>query len=281
IGHRAQEATALLDGHLEAAPRKSGSFRGSYVVSDFDSLQKHLNPNEPLVVTIDLDYFAGLSTAEQESGLDRIWNFVTELPNLRAITFAISRPYLKDPDEAYRLLKLALTAALSLPTAQIEFEPFLTVANDHSNLAKELMARGDKLPAFDLARAPQELRARILSERQHIVVRHDGTRWHQLLRAWDDETSQLHLQVKGRQCSTDNVWRIPANEPAEIELVTEPWTIKPEKIEWFALTPKYSRCNVTDLSTDQVGFVANAAPRPAWNEIAIDYHDSALPISNV
>src|SRR6266516_6275455 len=58
IGERTQQATALLDGHLEAAPRKSGSFRESYVVSDFDSLQKHLNPNQPLVVTIDLDYFA-------------------------------------------------------------------------------------------------------------------------------------------------------------------------------------------------------------------------------
>src|SRR5207249_10825132 len=58
IRGRTQEATAFLDGHLEAAPRKSGSLRGSYVVSDFESLQKHLAPTEPLVVTIDLDYFA-------------------------------------------------------------------------------------------------------------------------------------------------------------------------------------------------------------------------------
>ena len=210
IRQRAQQATALLDGHIEAAPRKSGSLRESYVVSDFESLQKHLNPNQPLVVTIDLDYFAGLSTAEQATGFAHIWNFVIERPNLRAITFAISRPYLKDEDEAYRLLNLALTAALSLPTAQIEFEPFLRVANDHSNLAKELMARGEKLPVFDLSQAPQELRARILSDRQRIVVRYDATRWQQLLRTWNDEAPQLHLQVKGRQRSTDNVWRIPA-----------------------------------------------------------------------
>ncbi len=278
ISRRSQEATALLDGHLEAAPRKSGSFRESYVVSDFDSLNKHLNPNQPLVVTIDLDYFAGLATNEQEIAFARIWNFVIERRNLRAITFAISRPYLKNEDESYRLLKLALSAALSLPTAQVEFEPFLTVANDHSNLAKELMVKGEKLPAFDLAQAPQELRARILSERQRVLVRHDIVHWEQILRAWDDEAPQLHLQVKDRQPSTDNVWRIPANESAEIELVAEPWTTKPEKIEWFALAPKYLRCNLTDLSTDQVGFVANAASRPAWNELPINHHDSALPI---
>ena len=281
IRKRAQQATALLDGHIEAAPRKSGSLRESYVVSDFESLQKHLNPNQPLVVTIDLDYFAGLGGAEQATGFARVWNFVIEQPNLRAVTFAISRPYLKDEDEAYRLLNLALTAALSLPTAQVEFEPFLRVANDHSNLAKELMARGEKLPAFDLSQAPQELRARILSEHQRIVVRYDATRWQQLLRTWNDEAPQLHLQVKGRQCSTDNIWRVPASEPAEIELIIEPWTTKPEKIEWFALTPKYLRCNLTDLSIDQVGFVANAAPRPAWNELPIAHHDSVLPITKI
>jgi poly-gamma-glutamate capsule biosynthesis protein CapA/YwtB (metallophosphatase superfamily) len=278
IGKRTQEATALLDGHLEASPRKSGSLRESYVVADLANLEKHLTPNQPLVVTIDLDYFAGFPAAEQETAFARIWNFVIERRNLRAITFAISRPYLKDEDEANRLLKLALTSALSLPTAQIEFEPFLSVANDHSNLAKELMAKGEKLPAFELARVPQELEARILSERQCILVRHDAARWRQLLRDWDDEAPRLQLQVKDGQPSTDNVWRIPADEPAEIELVTEPWTTKPEKIEWFALTPKYLRCNLTGLSTDQVGFVANAASRPAWNEVPINHHDSALPI---
>jgi len=281
VDKRKQEATALLDGHLEAAPRKSGSLRESYVVSDFHNLDKHINPNQPLVVTIDLDYFAGLSATEQEIAFARIRNFVIERPNLRAITFAISRPYLKDEDEAYRLLELTLTAVISLPTAQVEFEPFQTVANDHSNLAKELMINGKKLPVFDLAQAPQELRARILSERQRILVGHDTTHWEQLLGTWNDEAPQLHLQVKDRQPSTDKVWRILADQPAEIELVAEPWTTKSEKIEWFALTPKYLRCNLTDLSTDQVGFVANAASRPAWNELPIDYHDSALPISKL
>jgi hypothetical protein len=281
VDRRAQEATALLDGHLEAAPRRSGSLHQSYVVSDFNSLENQLNPNQPLIVTIDLDYFAGFSPAEQEKAFARIWNFVIEQRNLRAITFAISRPYLKDEDEAQRLLKLASTSALSLPIAQTEFEPFLTVANDHSNLAKKLMARGEKLPAFDLAHAPQDLRARILSERKRIAVRYDSARWQQLLRTWDDEAPRLHLEIKDHQPFTDNVWRIPVDEPAEIELVTEPWTTKPEKIEWFVLTPKYLHCNVTDLSTDQVGFVANAASHPAWNEISIGHHDSVLPVAKI
>jgi poly-gamma-glutamate capsule biosynthesis protein CapA/YwtB (metallophosphatase superfamily) len=278
---RTQEATAFLDGHLEAAPRKSGSLRESYVVTDFEDLETHIDPSQPLIVTIDLDYFAGVPAAEQATAFARIWEFVIERPNLRAVTFAISRPYLESEDEGQRLLTLALTSALSLPTAEIEFEPFLTVANDHSNLAKKLLAKGEKLPAFDVARAPQELRARILSERKRISVRHDTVRWGQLLSSWNDEAPQLHLEIKHRQPSTDNVWRVPASESAEIELVTEPWTTKPQKIEWFALTPKYSRCNLTNLSIDQVGFVANAAPRPAWNEHPIDHHDSVLLMTKI
>jgi Bacterial capsule synthesis protein PGA_cap len=277
----AREATALLDGHLEAAPRKLGSLRESYVISDFNSLEKHLNSNEPLVVTIDLDYFAGFPAAEQEAAFSRVWDFLIERPNLRAITFAISRPYLRDDGEANRLLKLALTAALSLPTARIEFEPFLRVANDQSNLAKKLMAKEKELPAFDVAQAPQELRARILSARQRIVVRHDALRWQKLLRAWSDEAPRLHLEVGNRQPSTDNVWRVPVNESAEIKLVIEPWTTKPNKIEWFALTPKYLRCNLTELSIDQVGFVANAASRPAWIEVPINHQDSVLSVSKI
>jgi hypothetical protein len=281
VGKRSQTAAALLDGHIEAAPRKSGSLRGSYVVSDFDALEKHFNSTQPLVVTIDLDYFAGLSAAKQDAAFARIWNFVTERPNLRAITFAISRPYLRDEDEAYRLLKLALISALSLPTTQIQFEPYQTVANDHSNLSKKLMLTGERPPSFDIAHAPADLQARILSERHRIVVQHNPERWQRLLDGWSDDAPKMHLQVKGRQASTDDVCRISADEPAEIELVTEPWMAKPEKIEWFALIPKYQRCNVTDLSTNQVGFVANAAPCPGWTELPINHHDFVLPIAQI
>jgi capsule synthesis protein PGA_cap len=281
IRNHRQQATGLLDGHLEAAPRKSGSLRKAYVVSDFENLEKAIDPNQPLIVTIDLDYFTGMVVAEQEQAFARIWNFVIERPKLSAITFAISRAYLNDEPEANRLLKFALTSALSLPTAQIEFEPFLSVANDHSNLAKKLVLKGEKPAEFDVAQITQELRARVLSERQRINVRQDSARWQQLLRTWNDEAPQLHLEVKDRQPSTDDIWRIPVDDYVDVQLVVQPWTAKPQEIEWFVLTPKFLRCNLTDLSADQVGFVANAAPRPAWNELAIACHDSLLPITKI
>jgi len=80
IRERREEATAFLDGHLEAAPRKSGSLQEAYIVSDFKRLEKQLDPNRALIVTIDLDYFAGLPAAQQEKAFARIWNFVIERP---------------------------------------------------------------------------------------------------------------------------------------------------------------------------------------------------------
>src|SRR6185503_1542815 len=111
-----------------------------------------------------------------------------------------------------------------------------------------LMLKGEKPPSFNIAQAPQELRARMLSERQRISVSQDSARWEQLLCTWNDEAPQVHLEVKNREPCTDNVWRVPAEESADVELVVEPWTAKPEKIEWLALTPKFWRCNLTDLS---------------------------------
>ncbi len=87
ISEHRQQATALLDGHLEAAPRKSGSLRDAYIVSDLENLGSQIDPKQRLIVTIDLDYFAGLASAEQEQAFARIWNFVIERPNLCDLEF--------------------------------------------------------------------------------------------------------------------------------------------------------------------------------------------------
>jgi poly-gamma-glutamate capsule biosynthesis protein CapA/YwtB (metallophosphatase superfamily) len=276
------EATAQLDGHLEAAPRRSGAARERYAVSDLEHLRKSLREDQPLIVTIDLDYFTQMPAAEQAAAFARVWDFVIAQPNLLAITFAISRPYLQSDEEANRLLKLTLDAALSLPTAKIEFEPFLSVANDHSTRARAFKEAGKPLPLYDVTRASEELRARILAEQTRLALEYDRSRWDELLKEWEAEAPRLHLELRSAQPSTDGIWRVSATENAKIELVAEPWISRPRQIEWFALVPKYPCCNVTELRGDQVGFVAGAAPQPVWNEVLIpDTSSSTLPIESI
>ena len=151
--------------------------------------------------------------------------------NLRAVTFAISRPYLTDDDEADRLLGIALEAARLLPTARLQFEPFASVAHDHSRRARELQATGLPLPAYEITRASPHLRSIILAESGWLVVQQDHDRWTSLLRDWRTEAAQLHLELKDSQPSTDGVWRIPVNARTAIQVVAQPWTSKLERID--------------------------------------------------
>src|SRR5262249_41151542 len=85
VEQEAGGAIALLDGHLEAAPRKSGSFCDRYLVYDFQHLRPNFDQATPFIATIDLDYFAAIADADKEAAFSRIWNFIIEQPNLRAV----------------------------------------------------------------------------------------------------------------------------------------------------------------------------------------------------
>ncbi len=274
-------AAAQIDGHLEAAPRKAGSFRTNYRVCSLEHLEENPTPTRPLIVTIDLDYFAGRPAAEQAIAFAHVWKVVMRQPALRAVTFAISRPYLQSDEEADRLLRLALHAALSLPTARVQFEPFRTVENDQSNRARELHASGQPVPSFDITKASEELRATILAQKDRIHLEYDRSRWETLVQQWNDIAPRLHLEVKDAQPSTDKVWRIRSTQPATVKLLVEPWMSRLEHVEWFALVPGSKCCNVSDLGPAQVGFVSGAAPRPTWIEQPIVCSDNELPISRL
>jgi len=277
-GRNKNEAIEQLDGHLEAAPRSSGSFRDRYRTADLDQLRAIWKEEQPVVITIDLDYFAEVPAAKRASEFERVWKFVTECRNLRAVTIAISRPYLKSEEQANDLLRLALRASFSLPTATVQFEPFATVANDRSLRAREFHKRGEDVPAFKLADAPEELRAILLAYRDRIAVQTEFATWEKQLSDWDNETPKVRLAVKDHERSTDNIWRVPVSEPAEIRLETEPWDAAAKSIEWIAITPQYSRCNLAANRADEIGFASGAPPRPRWHETILPGKDRTLSL---
>ncbi|HEX4641263.1 MAG TPA: CapA family protein, partial [Chthoniobacterales bacterium] len=271
-----KEALEQLDGHLEAAPRAAGSFRKLYEVVRFDRLRLRLKENGPVIVTIDLDYFAEVPANRRAAEFERVWKFVAECRNLRAVTIAISRPYLKSDEQADGLLGLALEASLSLPTATIQFEPFKKVGHDRSLRAREFQKRHEEVPAFKLANASERLRAALLANRDRISVASENAAWEMQLAAWEKETSSARLVIKDHDPSTDNVWRIPIGEDAEIELETDGAI---QRIEWIALTPEYRRCNLTANRADEIGFASGAPPRPRWRETRLPGKDRAIAIA--
>ena len=275
------DAVDFFDGHLEAAPRGSGSFRERCRVMGFDQLRASPKEDGPIVITIDLDYFAGVPASMQAREFERVWKFVSECRNLRAVTFAISRPYLSSDDEADALVRLALAASLSLPTARIQFEPFERVGNDRSLRARELRSKNRKVPAFDLTNASEELRALILANRERISVEKGAAGWAGLLGEWQNDVPALRLAVKNHEPSTDNIWRVPVSESVEVELQTAPWDAAVGRPEWIALTPEHVRCNLTAERAEEPGFARGAPPRPRWRETKLGHKDRALPIDTL
>jgi hypothetical protein len=270
-----KEALEQLDGHLEAAPRATGSFRQRYQLVDFERLRSKWKEDRPVIVTIDLDYFADLSANRRAKEFERVWKFVTECRNLRAVTIAISRPYLKDDLQADELLRLALEASLSLPTATIEFEPFERVGHDRSLRARELQRRHEEIPAFKLGNASERLRAVFLANRDRISVRTESAAWETQLAAWEKETPAVRLVINNHDPSTDNIWRIPMGEETEVQLETDGVI---QRIEWIALAPEYGRCNLTASRADEIGFGRGAPPRPRWREIKLPGGDRAIAV---
>jgi hypothetical protein len=275
---RGRESAEYLDGQLEAAPRAAGSLAKRCRVLGFDDLRANIKDGTPVVITVDLDYFADVPASARAAAFERVWEFVAECRNLRAVTFAISRPYLSGDVQADELVRLALAASLSLPTARIQFEPFERVGNDRSLRARELRSENREVPAFSLTNASEELRALILANRERIAVHTDNSAWEKLLGVWESEAPVIHVSVKGHEPSTDNIWRVPASEPVELNLQAEPWDAAMERIEWIALTPEHPRCNLTAERADEIGFASGAPPRPRWRETRIRHSSGALPI---
>jgi hypothetical protein len=273
-----KQAAEQFDGHLEAAPRTSGSYRGRCRVIGLDRLRAELAETQPVVITIDLDYFADMPANRRAAEFERVWKFVTGCRNLRAVTIALSRPYLKNDEQADDLLRLALASSLSLPTATIHFEPFAKVENDRSERAREFQKRREEVPALNLAAASEELRALLLANRNRIAVRTKALAWEKQLADWEAQAPAVRLAVKDREPSTDRIWRVPRSETAEVKLETTPSDAAVARIEWIALTPEFSRCNLTATRADEIGFAQGAPPRPRWREIRLPGTGSTLSL---
>ncbi|WP_242393839.1 CapA family protein [Anaeromyxobacter oryzisoli] len=223
-----------------------------------DDLATRLPPDLPVAVSIDLDAFTGLSVAEQASRFADVWSRVVRLPRLAAITFAISRPWLADDDEASRLVLLALRAGLSLAHAGIRFEPWGIEGPDRSERAKLFYREGREPPRFDPGAASAELRSLLLASADRLDVRLDPARWRELLDRWRAESGAWSVTVSGVEADSDHVFRPPAGARPELRVEGGP-PGRVRGVTWLRWTPRVWAYSVLpDLPKGKV--FAGAAP---------------------
>ena len=76
------------------APRSSGDLANVYAINDFKTQKEILTFPDPVIATIDLDYFIDVPNDQLEQQISEIFDYVFKLKQLKAITISISRPYL-------------------------------------------------------------------------------------------------------------------------------------------------------------------------------------------
>jgi len=215
--------------------------------------------DEPVVVSIDLDYFAAAGGGEEvRKRLSGILDRVLELSNLQAITFSISRPYLSTEAQAHLLLYEALRYLVRVVNADIRYEPFADTGEDRSERAKEFYRQRLQPPRYELESAPAVLRTLLLQNASRIAVSEQSGRWEALLESWRREAQApaVGLRVDDRQMPEGAEFTFAAGKRFQLAMV-ERQGQPPTRIRWKVLSPAHAMYN---LAGEDQGF-ADGAPR--------------------
>jgi hypothetical protein len=258
IERRKREVCQEIDAHEAVYARRDGDLSSKYEVSDLSHFQWN-GIQEPVVVTIDLDYFAAAQGAEEtRRRLGGILDRVLELSNLQAITLSISRPYLASPSQAHLLLYEALRYLVRVVNASIRYEPFADTGEDRSEKAKEFYRQRLQPPRYELEGAPAVLRTLLLQNASRIAVSEPSARWKALLEKWRREPPipRVCLRVDGRRMPDGTEFTFAAGKRFQLA-IEKPGSHPPPRVRWMVLSSAHPMYN---LAGEDQGF-ANGAPR--------------------
>ena len=242
-----REVREQINAHELTTPREEGDLSNKY---EFTGLNRLTKVSGPVVVSIDLDYFA------TGGNLDRVLDRVLRIPGLQAITIAISRSYLASEDQAHRLLYETLRYLTRIINLDIHYEPFVTTGEDRSRKAKEFYSKRMDVPHYEIERAPGYLKSLLLANASRFEVNESRDRWDQLLMSWRNEGSPRISQLED----------IPAGKPFRVTLEN----YKSGQIHWKVLVPAHDRYNLTN---EDQGFAAGAPKLLSYEEKPIPAAD--------
>lgn len=272
---RTTEAHEFLDARLAFEHRDTGSlaFRERFRSIPRDAV----TPTYPAIASLDLDYFMELSPGEIPDAVARIWDHILLIPDLRAITICLSRPWLTDDEQAFTLLESAFAEALSVQNADIFFEPFPPRGPDYSERAKALTAKNVSIPRLHLPDAPPSLRQILLRNSSRIRVRFDSTQWDTLLSDWRSTHPRWSITADETVQSTDGIWR--SHQPPTLRVRHYSGAPPPMVTRWFLLTPSQPSFSYLPDTAASKAFVGeSSSPHVRWDEsLLAETHDGTLP----
>lgn len=230
---RTSTAVAQLDGRLEVEPRSAGSFAGRWETRDLAGFRNWDPGGRPVLLAIDLDWFAGMEASACEARFNGIWSRAMDWPGLCGVSCSVSRPWSKDEAGAHALVSLVVAAVARTPQARLEIDASLDDRPDRSLKAREF-GEG-RVPRWDLASAPPSLRSALLGLGSRLDL-HDRKRdWRSILTKWQENTVSPVIRPETGEAGVDEAWRFPVGEEPVLRLTPPPGATG--RVRWFRLVP--------------------------------------------
>jgi hypothetical protein len=194
-------AEAALDGRLEVEPRGAGALAGRWQTMAARELEQWAPEGlQRVVLSIDLDFFAGMEGEAQAVAMDGIWRRAMDWPGLVGVSIAVSRPWLGDDGEADRLVRLATGLVARTRGAQLELDASLDDRPDESVRASEFLTGPP--PRWDAAAASVATRALWANMGSRLRVTDRAREWGERL-----VPAALSIAADGGEMDCDGVWR--------------------------------------------------------------------------
>lgn len=228
---RQSEAVESLDGRLEVEPRSAGSFADRWFMMDRGGLQRWKPGQKPVILAVDLDFFAGMNGEQRERAMEGIWSQAMTWPGLRGVAFAVSRPWLRDDAEADALVSMACDCVSRTRGAVMQMDVSVDDRPDDSLRGKEIGE--DRIPRWDAAKASLGLRARwnLMGGQLRMM---DGKR--EIRRIFDGgDALPGEIRPDDGHVDCDGVWRFPAGQ-APVLRVHVAGSVS-GRVRWHALEP--------------------------------------------
>lgn len=258
-----------LDGLAEASARSSPVLGTGYQAWDlkgFEEEAAHWPESEPVAVSIDLDFFATVPEAELEGQFDRVLDAVLEMRGLQALSFCISSPWLKSPEQAERLMTLTLDRLLLTAGLELHVEPWAECGPDHSEMAKNLAKQGKTPPQFDFSQAGPALRSLLLAAWRPEMTSIAPEKRVALLQEWAADPFLPRLTMPGRLPQADGFYHLNVKDLVECRVITRPEPVG-ATVQWQIREPLRSAYAMIDNGAWDFAEGAPRWPRFRWKAL--------------
>ncbi|HAK59562.1 MAG TPA: hypothetical protein DCO77_04155 [Nitrospiraceae bacterium] len=250
---------STINAHEVAVPRSCGDVSDRFSVTDFRRQKIASDFDVPVVVSVDLDYFAGVPHDKADQQFEEIFTYILTLKDLHSVTIAISRPYLKSDDQANRLLTMAIEAFSEIINARIYFEPFAEHGPDRSELAKSAYEDNRQVSYFEISKASSSLISLLLQNPSRYAVHYKRNKWEALLKTWRNRYKQpvILLSKRGKTFAPKKCNYFLQDDAFEVYLNTGFDRDENVSVTWKAVASEGRSYNI--IGQNNYGFANDAS----------------------